>query len=238
MKPRFLALTPVALLAAGVGVVLLAGFGGWLLTRAPADRSPAIHIALAPPLLTAPAPNAANNSPLSLPNPVVPTAAPVVGAEPAEPAPVPAAPAVPATALTRLIVPRLNLDVPVVVSPLAGDSWQVDHLQQTVGHLAGTASPGSAGNTVIAGHVSLADGAAGPFARLAQLSPRDEVWLVQGQATFKYVVATRQMVDPTAIEVTYPSSTGQITLITCSDWQPVGRRYASRLVVTGYLVTG
>jgi LPXTG-site transpeptidase (sortase) family protein len=139
---------------------------------------------------------------------------------------------------TRLLIPRLNLDIPVVVAPVVGESWQVDHLQQAAGHLAGTAAPGANSNAVLAGHVSLLDGSPGPFAQLNQLAPTDELWLVQGQQRFRYVVDRRQVVEPAAIEVTYPTETARITLITCDGWNDADGRYVNRLVVAGFLVDG
>ncbi|MCB0168742.1 MAG: hypothetical protein KDI79_31230, partial [Anaerolineae bacterium] len=56
---------------------------------------------------------------------------------------------------TRLVIPRLNLDAPVVLSPIENQTWQVDDLgTDKVGHLEGTAPPGSNSNIVLAAHVT------------------------------------------------------------------------------------
>jgi LPXTG-site transpeptidase (sortase) family protein len=111
-------------------------------------------------------------------------------------------------------------------------------LGQAIGHLEGTAPPGSKSNIVLAGHITLAAGVYGPFAGLAQLAPGDVLFVYYGQERFQYVVDGHQMVDRTSIEVTYPSETGQVTLITCNNWDDAEGRYLERLVVTGHLVGG
>ena len=137
---------------------------------------------------------------------------------------------------TRLLIPKLNLDAPVVVSPIKDQTWQVDHLGQKVGHLEGTAAPGSNSNVVFAGHVTLAQGVYGPFAGLAQLSPGDTITVYQGDKKFNYVVDDYEIVDRTAIEVTYPSSRGQLTLITCNNWNSETGQYEQRLIVKSHLI--
>ncbi|RMF01456.1 MAG: class D sortase [Chloroflexi bacterium] len=224
----------------------------WL-AGSPAEPAPgALRILPAPPLLTPePAPPGSTRlpeQPASVAAP--PAAAAPVGAavESPPPSPLPAnvpdsPPAQPATPLpapplaaTSLVIPKLNLDAPVVEAPVANQTWQVSHLGQSVGHLAGTAKPGETGNVVLAGHVSLVDGQAGPFTRLSDLQPGDEIILLSGGRRMAYRVSNTQIVAPTAIEVTYPSSTGQeITLLTCTNWDSVNQRYAQRLVVHGVL---
>ncbi|MCG3209106.1 MAG: hypothetical protein FOGNACKC_02725 [Anaerolineae bacterium] len=236
MKRKLMILTPILLLlAGGFLLLLLAGGALWLLTGSPAHSSQPIRIALAPnlPSFSDPLP-AGSRAPGS--SPAGPGAAPLAANSAFAPASAPGGviPATPDTAQTRLVIPRLNLDTPIIPAPIVGQSWQVDHLRQEVGHLAGTAAPGAASNVVLAGHVSLVDGSAGPFARLNQLAPGDEVWLADGGSRYRYIIDNQQVVAPEDIQVTYPSTAGQITLITCSNWQ--NDHYANRLVVTGHLV--
>lgn len=222
----------------------------WL-AGSPAEPAPrALRILPAPPLLT-PEPAAPGSA--RLPEQPDSVAAAPVGATAESPpsSPLPAnvpdsPPPQPATALqtppavaASLVIPKLNLDAPVVEAPVANQTWQVSHLGQSVGHLAGTAKPGETGNVVMAGHVSLADGQDGPFARLSDLQPGDEIILSSGGRRMAYQVSNTQIVEPTAIEVTYPSSASagpEITLLTCTSWDSVNQRYAQRLVVRGFLV--
>jgi LPXTG-site transpeptidase (sortase) family protein len=99
------------------------------------------------------------------------------------------------------------VDAPVVLSPIQNQTWQVDHLGQAVGHLEGTAPPGSNSNIVLAGHVTLSAGVYGPFAGLAQLAAGDVVTVYYGDQQFNYLVDDYQTVDRTAVDVTYPSET-------------------------------
>ncbi|MBI1879489.1 MAG: sortase [Chloroflexi bacterium] len=137
---------------------------------------------------------------------------------------------------SRLVIPKLNLDAPVVIAPIQNETWQVDHLGQAVGHLEGTAPPGSNSNIVLAGHVTISEGVYGPFAGLGNLTAGDTVTVYEGDQKFDYVVDGYQTVDRTAIEVTYPTATGQITLITCNNWSSEEGRYIERLVVKGHLI--
>jgi LPXTG-site transpeptidase (sortase) family protein len=137
---------------------------------------------------------------------------------------------------TRVVIPKLGLDAPVVLSPIKDQTWQVDHLGQAVGHLEGTAPPGSNSNIVLAGHVTLDTGVSGPFAGLGQLTAGDMVTVYYGDQAFGYMVDGLQTVDRTAVDVTYPTNTGQITLITCNNWSSEEGRYIERLIVKGHLV--
>lgn len=137
---------------------------------------------------------------------------------------------------TRLVIPRLNLDAPVVLSPIENQTWKVDDLgTDKVGHLEGTAPPGSNSNIVLAAHVTVSAGVYGPFARLADLQPGDQVYVYYGQDVYEYIIDDYETVDRTAIEVTHPTNTGRVTLITCSNWSASEGRYVERLVVTGHL---
>ncbi|MFN8454090.1 MAG: sortase [Anaerolineae bacterium] len=137
---------------------------------------------------------------------------------------------------TRLVIPKLNLDAPVVIAPIKDQTWQVDHLGQAVGHLEGTAPPGSDSNIVLAGHVTLSASVYGPFAGLGQLTSGDEVLVYAGDQAFQYIIDGYQTVDRTAVDVTYPTTTGQLTLITCNNWSGTEGRYLQRLIVKAHLI--
>lgn len=140
---------------------------------------------------------------------------------------------------TRLVIPRLNLDTPVVLSPIENQTWKVEHLgAHSVGHLEGTAPPGSDSNIVLAAHVTVSKDVYGPFAALSDLGPGDQIYIYYGADVFEYLVDDYQTVDRTAIQVTHPTQTGRVTLITCSNWSDADGRYLDRLVVTGSLNKG
>jgi LPXTG-site transpeptidase (sortase) family protein len=137
---------------------------------------------------------------------------------------------------SRIVIPKLQLDAPVMLSPIKDQTWDVSQLEQAVGHLEGTAPPGSNSNIVLAGHVTLAAGVYGPFAGLAQLSEGDLIVVYEGNQTYQYVVDGYQTVERTDVQVTHPTDTGQITLITCSNWNRDEERYDQRIIVKGHLL--
>jgi LPXTG-site transpeptidase (sortase) family protein len=137
---------------------------------------------------------------------------------------------------TRLVIPEVGLDAPVVLSPIRGDTWDVSRLTNEIGHLERTASPGSASNIVLAGHVTLApDGRAGPFKNLKELTPGDLVTVYKGDQNYTYRIDHMRTVKPNDIEVTYPTNVPTLTLITCLNYNRSLGRYEDRLVIVGHL---
>jgi len=265
MKRRLIALgviSPLLLLVICAAITALGGAALWFLIS-PAEKSRIIRIMPLAPLSTPAAapPPAASQNPDQPPEPVANGAAPAAGPGPADE--VAAASnetsltpeeinqalgfSLPAGSVnsitqngvaTRLVIPKLKLDRSIIISPIKNQTWQVDHLDQAVGHLEGTAPPGSNSNLVLAAHVTLEAGIYGPFAGLAQLAPGDVIFVYSGQQKFEYVVDGYQTVERTSVEVTYPSDSGQVTLITCNNWNQAEGRYDQRLVVKGHLVEG
>ncbi len=144
---------------------------------------------------------------------------------------------VPAFPATRIVIPTLGVDVPVQLAPIVGETWDVSALEQSVGHLEGTVSPGETGNIVLAGHVTLApDGRAGPFYRLGSLQPGDVVTVYRGAEAFSYQIDGLATVAPTDVQVAYPTRNARLTLITCQDYDGALSAYTKRLVVFGHLL--
>jgi sortase A len=137
---------------------------------------------------------------------------------------------------TRLIIPAMELDVPVVVSPIVSQTWKVDHLgKDFVGHLEGTASPGDPSNVVMAGHVTIAHNVYGPFAGLGRLEKGDPVIVYAEDQSYTYIVDYRKLVDRADVHIAYPTDVGRVTLITCSNWSDNLGAYQERLIVVGHL---
>lgn len=254
------------LLIVCVGSILAIGLLGWLSLDGTGEKKP-VKISILAPL---PTPNAQNRSaaPAGLPNPAEPSnldpsRQPMAGgAEPARLAAVepgltagdagleqpldlilPAGSVNSATrvgAATRLVIPSLGLDAPVTIAPIRNQTWVVDQLGQAIGHLEGTARPGSNSNVVLAGHVTLAEtnGGPGPFYKLSQLVPGDLLIVYEGEDKYEYVVDGLQTVDRTAVDVAFPTDTPQLTLITCTRWDRNEGRYIERLVVKSRLNQG
>jgi len=137
---------------------------------------------------------------------------------------------------TRLVIPKIEIDAPVLLSPIVSNTWQVNHLGQAIGHLERTASPGDNNNVVLAAHITLPpDGRAGPFAHLNRLTPGDLVTVYHKEQPFFYRIDHLLTVKPDDVHVSYPSIEPKLTLITCLNYNPRLKRYEDRLVAVGYL---
>lgn len=137
---------------------------------------------------------------------------------------------------TRIVIPAIDIDAPVVIVPIRNETWDVKQITHEVGHLQGTASPGDSSNVVMAGHITLTSGGYGPFRGLAQLQPGDEILVYIGdKEVYVYTVDSIKTVVATDVEVAYPTIEPILTLITCVNWDPVQGRYNDRLVVVARL---
>ncbi len=133
----------------------------------------------------------------------------------------------------RLIIPKLNLNVPVVVpsnADLLKEDWTAleediqSGLQDGVVHYPGTAKPGQAGNFFVTGHSSYFPWAPGKyksvFARLGELNVGDEYWVYYGGDKYRYVISEKKEIKPSDVTVLdQPVSKRVSTLMTCT---PVG----------------
>jgi LPXTG-site transpeptidase (sortase) family protein len=253
------------LLIACVGSMLALGLLGWISLAGAGEKKP-VRVSLVAPL---PTPNVQNRSagpanaalPAEFSGPDLSQQSVAGGAEPARLAVETALTAAEAEveqalgfalpagsvnsvtrvgAATRLVIPSLGLDAPVIIAPIQNQTWVVDQLGQAIGHLEGTARPGANSNIVLAGHVTLAEtnGGPGPFYKLSQLVPGDLLIVYEGEAKYEYVIDGLQTVDRTAVDVTFPTDTPQLTLITCTQWDRNEGRYLERLVVKSRLNQG
>ncbi|GAB4457552.1 MAG: hypothetical protein Kow00120_26530 [Anaerolineae bacterium] len=136
----------------------------------------------------------------------------------------------------RLIIPWLDVNTQIVEMPIRYGQWQVEGLDEHVGHLAGTAPPGSAGNAVIAGHITLPDNRYGPFADLAKLPVGSEVIVQDGAHRYVYAVESSQVVAMDDLSVVAPTDTPTLTLLTCTGWDIPLQTYVERVIVVARLV--
>ena len=137
---------------------------------------------------------------------------------------------------TRLVIPAMKVDAPVVLVPIVSRTWKLDELgTDKVGHLEGTASPGSSSNVVLAAHVTTAHLVYGPFAGLGLMQPGDAIIVYVGDESYAYRVDYLRLVERADIKVVYPTETGQVTLITCNNWSDDLKTYQERLIVVGHL---
>ena len=118
-----------------------------------------------------------------------------------EPAPAPVA---------VLRIPKIGLEVPV----LRGTAERT--LDRAVGHIEGTAQPGTDGNLAIAGHRD------GFFRGLKDIAPGDLIELDTMQGKDTYRVERTWVVNPEDVSVLDPTSTRVLTLVTCYPFYFVG----------------
>lgn len=148
----------------------------------------------------------------------------------------------------RLIIPRINQNVPVVrVSSehLIARDWNAlekdiqNELKDGVIHYPGTSFPDVGGNTVITGHSSYFPWDPGRFkdvfALLDKVVMGDKIAMYYNQHKYIYQVTEKKVVLPSNIDVLKQpenQNINHLTLITCT---PVGTNL-KRLIVIGDLI--
>lgn len=140
-----------------------------------------------------------------------------------QPAPIVPAPQQAAALATRLVIPKINVDAPII----DGVTWE--DLKKGVGHLPGSAQPGERGNLYLAAHNDIFGEI---FRHLENLEPGDQYYIYAGEAKFTYVVREKRIIDPTDVEVMLPTTEPVATLQTCYPYLIDSHR----LVIIGDLV--
>ncbi len=132
----------------------------------------------------------------------------------------------------HLLIPSLNINAPIIAD-VNGSSKTVyfKALENGVAHFAGTAKPGENSNIFIFGHSSYYTWTAGNykeiFKNLPDINIDDEVDIWYQKKEYKYKVTKTKVVEPTDVDVLKPTSSEQLTLMTCV---PVGTN-KQRLIV-------
>ncbi|MDM8526670.1 sortase [Anaerolineales bacterium HSG24] len=124
---------------------------------------------------------------------------------------------------TRLVIPKINVDAPIV----DGVAW--DDLKKGVGHLPGSANPGERGNLYLAAHNDIYGEI---FRHLEELEAGDTYIIYAGEQKFEYMVKEQRIIEPTEMEVMLPTTEPVATLQTCYPYLID----THRLVVIGELV--
>jgi sortase A len=125
--------------------------------------------------------------------------------------------------LAVLHIPRIGLDVPV----LKGTSDAT--LDRAVGHVEGTAMPGTPGNSGLAGHRD------GFFRGLKDVTLGDTIELETLQGTQTYRIERTWIVNPSDVWVLDPTPEQSITLVSCYPFYFVGsapQRFIVRAALT------
>ena len=136
----------------------------------------------------------------------------------------------------RLIIPKINVDVPVVYGIGPDHDSQMKAMEKGIAHFAipgANSRPGQIGNTVLSGHSSndLFDGGDYKFifAQLEKLVEGDTIYANYEGKRYTYAITKREVVKPTEVgKLVYPTDKPILTLITCT---PLGTSL-NRLLVT------
>ncbi len=135
---------------------------------------------------------------------------------------------------SRIIIPKINVDVPVVYDIKNYDEDDIQAgLERGVVHYGETALPGSIGNNVIVGHSSSNFFNKGKykfaFVLLDELEENDTFILHHEGTRYVYRVFNSQIIEPNDFSLIQPTSNAITTLITCT---PPGTNWR-RLVIQG-----
>jgi sortase A len=104
----------------------------------------------------------------------------------------------------RIVVPAIGVDHPVV----EGDDWEA--LKLGVGHTPWSVNPGEAGNCILSAHNDIFGEI---FRRLSEMELGDEIFVHTGAQIYRYVVKATRVIEPTQVEVMYPTRDPVLTLI-------------------------
>ncbi len=141
----------------------------------------------------------------------------------------------------KLIIPKINVDVPVIWDTTPDYNSQMAAMQKGVawfGIPGANSHPGQVGNTVLSGHSSndwLDQGSYKfIFARLDHLVAGDSIYVNYQSKRYTYTVTSSKVVAPTDVSsLVYQTNKPILTLITCT---PLGTSL-NRLLVTAQQVS-
>jgi LPXTG-site transpeptidase (sortase) family protein len=142
----------------------------------------------------------------------------------------------------RLIVPRLQIDVPLESVGITPDGEMAVPKDAAIpGWYKGGVRPGERGNAVIAGHKDTFLGTAGVFLKLGTLQPGDEVEtedLTGNVFRYRVTVVHEYDAEHSPMDQIFgPNTKATLQLITCSgSWSAKRRSYEKRTVVFTELI--
>ena len=134
-----------------------------------------------------------------------------------------------------LEIPALGIRRTITGVPRHADGWDVTWLGDLAGYLEGTAFPTWSGNSVITGHVVLATGLPGPFARLDRLGYGDLIVVHAWGEHYRYEVREVSLLKPTDPSIFRHEDRDWVTLVTCQGYDPMSDTYRARRVVRAVL---
>jgi len=132
---------------------------------------------------------------------------------------------------TSIFIPTAGVWSNVIQAYLDNGNWDISNLRSNAGHLEGTAWVDQPGNTVISGHVELANGRSGVFGSLEDIVVGDVITVISEGVEYNYVVIETYHTVPTDLTPLRPTLDSRLTLITCNSYDIVTNAYRERLIV-------
>ncbi len=134
-------------------------------------------------------------------------------------------------------IPILNINEDIVGVPFTDEKWDITWIGAKAGWLNGTAFPTWKGNSVLTGHVTLANGKPGPFVDVSKLKWGDTIMIHAFGQKFIYSVRNVMTVNPDDLSVIgHKADSPWVTLITCKEFDSVTNSYKKRLAVQAVLL--
>lgn len=137
---------------------------------------------------------------------------------------------------SRLIVPKIHANVPIVYADTKDEKAIQNLLHNGVVHYQDTAKPGEAGNSFITGHSSNYWWDTGKynqvFVMLDKLEPGDQAIIYYQGKKFVYTVRDKVVVAPEDMSVLAPTDTPVLSLMTCTPPGTSWKRLVVRFDIT------
>jgi LPXTG-site transpeptidase (sortase) family protein len=134
-------------------------------------------------------------------------------------------------------IPSLGVEIPIVGVPFKNGTWNVSWLGAQAGWLEGTAFPSWNGNSVLTGHVYLANGAPGPFVNLYTLKYGEKVIVHAYGQKYSFEVRSNETVEPNNSSAFKHEERPWLTLVTCKEYDEKTNSYRKRVVIRAVLVS-
>lgn len=137
---------------------------------------------------------------------------------------------------SRLIIPKINVNTPIVYADTKDEKVIQDLLHNGVVHYQDTARPGEVGNSFITGHSSNYWWDTGKynyvFTLLDKLEPGDQAVVYYNNKKFVYTVRDKVVVEGSDMSVLTPTSTPVLSLMTCTPPGTSWKRLVVRFDIT------
>jgi sortase A len=127
--------------------------------------------------------------------------------------------ATPASEPIKILIPSVNIDLPVVESQIVNGYWTISDTKASHGE--GSGYPGQKGNIVIFAHAKN-----DMFGPLKKIKTGANIYLLSNNRWYKYQVQSSELVSPTELSSVQETTDETLTLFTCSGFLD-----AKRLIV-------